>query len=96
MYLHGDPIISGVENKVEDKPSSYNGPKCRYTVREKKDGVETAKQCNSPDVVWNVTGYRKYTRQERTDPVCGPHYDNNVWKEWDVKSAEKIGSAPKD
>lgn len=94
MYPHGDSIISGVENKVEDKPSSYSGPVCGYTVREKKGDVTTTKKCGSQEVVWDVSGTGTRGFSKRT-PVCGPHYEK-AFREWNVDRAEKINSAPKD
>ena len=91
---HGDPIISGVENKVEDKPSNYTGPVCGYTVREKKGDVTTTKRCGSQDVVWDVSGYGARGGARRT-PVCGPHFEK-AFKEWTIDHAEKMNSAPKD
>jgi hypothetical protein len=84
MYPHGDPIISG----VEDKPDSYKGPTCGYTVREKKGDVETIKKCASPEVIWNVTGRGVWGREKET-PVCGKHIEK-AWKEWNVDSAVPI------
>lgn len=83
---HGDPIISGVDSKVvPDKPDSYTGPRCGYTVREKKGDVTTTKKCGTPDVVWDVTGYGHHGQRRQT-PVCGDHI-GKAWKEWDVESA---------
>ena len=93
-HLHGDEIISGVENKVEDKPS-YKGPGCGYTVTEKKGDVTTTKKCGSQEIAWNVTGEGKWTGRERTDPVCAPHFEK-AFKEWKIRHAEKLNSAPKD
>ena len=92
---HGDPIISGVENKVEDKPSSYNGPTCGYTVERKKEGDrEIKKACGSPEVVWDVSGYGAKGFAKKT-PVCSPHFEK-AFKEWNIDHAEKMNSAPKD
>lgn len=86
MIAHGDPIISGA---VEDKPDSYKGPRCGYTVREKKDGVQTVKKCDSPEVTWDITGKNSWGGVKKT-PVCGPHYEK-AWKEWDrIDHADKI------
>ena len=84
---HGDPVISGVDPKVvEDKPSSYTGPRCGYTIRTKAKDVEGAEACGSPEVVWNVTGY---PGSAGPTPIC-PKHINDVWKEPSVDSAEPI------
>lgn len=88
MYPHGDPIISGIENKVEDRPSSYNGPRCGYTVRTKVDVGHKVEKCNSPEVIWNVTGHGRYGSEKKT-PVCEKHIQD-AWRTWNVDSAEPI------
>lgn len=85
---HGDPVISGAGDNIPDRPDSYKGPRCGYTVREKKDGIETRKKCDSPEVVWNITGRTPHGIQRET-PVCGPHLPK-AWKEWNVGRADKV------
>lgn len=87
MHPHGDPIISGVES-VPDKPHQGERPTCGYTVREKVNGVETVKQCKSPEVTWNITGHGRYGAAKQT-PVCDRHIEK-AWKEWAVDSAVPI------
>jgi hypothetical protein len=64
-------------------------PQCDWPVREKKDGVETVRQCKSEEKIYTVKGRGKWTGRERNTPICEKHI-LDAWKTWNVDSADPL------
>jgi hypothetical protein len=88
--IHGDPIISGVQEERQEKRPSCAWPVKRPMPRADGSGsVEVEKPCGSEDRVFNVKGSGQYTGRPRETPVCQKHLPH-AWKAWRVDSADPM------
>jgi hypothetical protein len=89
-YMHGDPIISGVESEREDKR-----PSCGWPITEHSQGASSTRQCGSEDRVYSVKGRGRFTDRPRETPICAKHL-NEAWKKWNVDSAVPLDTKGKE